>query len=77
MSFNKFYNLSTDNTLGGLNPSNYVAVSEKAIKDYVDNHSGGGGTVDQTYDSTSTNAQSGTAVAEAISQSVIYRDWTV
>lgn len=66
MSFNKFYNLSTDNTLGGLNPSNYVAVSEKAIKDYVDNHSGGGGTVDQTYDSTSTNAQSGTAVAEAL-----------
>lgn len=28
---------------------------------------GGGGTVDQTYDATSTNAQSGTAVAEAIS----------
>lgn len=28
---------------------------------------GGGGTVDQTYDATSTNAQSGTAVASAIS----------
>lgn len=28
---------------------------------------GGGGTVDQTYDPTSTNAQSGTAVAEAVS----------
>lgn len=28
---------------------------------------GGGGTVDQTYDPTSTNAQSGTAVAEALS----------
>ena len=27
---------------------------------------GGGGTVDQTYDATSTNAQSGTAVAEAV-----------
>lgn len=27
---------------------------------------GGGGTVDQTYDPTSTNAQSGTAVAEAV-----------
>ena len=66
MSFNKFYNLSTDNTLGGLNPSNYIAVSQKAIKDYVDNHSsGGGGTVDQTYDPTSTNAQSGVAIAGA------------
>lgn len=28
---------------------------------------GGGGTVDQTYNATSTNAQSGTAVAEALS----------
>lgn len=31
---------------------------------------GGGGTVDQTYDPTSTNAQSGTAVAEAVSDCV-------
>ena len=30
------------------------------------NDGGGGGTVDQTYDATSTNAQSGTAVAEAV-----------
>lgn len=31
---------------------------------------GGGGTVDQTYDATSANAQSGTAVAEAVEQNV-------
>lgn len=31
---------------------------------------GGGGTVDQTYDPTSENAQSGKAVAEAITQTV-------
>lgn len=30
----------------------------------------GGGTVDQTYDGTSTNAQSGTAVAQAISAKI-------
>lgn len=30
----------------------------------------GGGTVDQTYDGTSTNAQSGVAVAQAISAKI-------
>ena len=33
----KFLNLSTDNTLGGNSPSAEKAVSEKAIKEYVDN----------------------------------------
>ena len=33
----KFLNLSTDNTLGGNSPSDDKAVSEKAIKNYVDN----------------------------------------
>lgn len=37
-----FLNLSTDNTLGGNSPSDFVAVSQKAIKTYVDNNSGGG-----------------------------------
>ena len=36
------------------------------VKTYDLNGGGGGGTVDQTYDATSTNAQSGTAVAEAV-----------
>ena len=31
---------------------------------------GGGGTVDQTYNASSTNAQSGTAVAQAISEAI-------
>ena len=39
----KFLNLSTDNTLGGNSPSETKAVSEKAIKEYVDNNAG------QTY----------------------------
>ena len=91
----KFLNISTDNTLGGSSASDDVVSSQKAVKDYVDNHSGGGAvnsvngktgtvvldysdvgalpdttvipTVDQTYSSTSSNAQSGTAVASAVS----------
>lgn len=39
----KFLNISTDNTLGGNSPSDELAVSQKAIKDYVDQHGGGGG----------------------------------
>lgn len=35
------YDLDTDTTLGGDNASDYIASSQKAIKDYVDNHSGG------------------------------------
>lgn len=38
----KFLNLSTDTTLGGVSPSDELAVSQKAIKTYVDNNSGGG-----------------------------------
>jgi hypothetical protein len=37
-----FLNLSTDTTLGGNYPSDSVAVSQKAIKTYVDNNSGSG-----------------------------------
>lgn len=40
----KYLNLSTDDTLGGNTPSDYLAVSQKAIKTYVDNNSGGSGT---------------------------------
>lgn len=38
----KFLNLSTDTTLGGVSPSDEIAVSQKAIKTYVDNQGGGG-----------------------------------
>lgn len=39
----KFLNISTDNTLGGNTPSDALVVSQKAIKEYVDNQAGGGG----------------------------------
>ena len=105
-----FLNISTDTTLGGNSPSDLAVSSQKAIKTYVDAHSGGGGstytagtgiditndvisvdgvqtsevtlatvattgaysdltgtpTVDQTYSASSTNAQSGVAVATAL-----------
>lgn len=36
----KFLNISTDNTLGGSSPSDETVSSQKAIKNYVDNHGG-------------------------------------
>lgn len=38
----KFLNISTDNTLGGNSPSDVLVSSQKAIKEYVDAHGGGG-----------------------------------
>lgn len=37
----KYLNLSTDTTLGGNSPSDVLAVSQKAVKTYIDNNSGG------------------------------------
>ena len=45
MPVNTYGGLSTDTTLGGSNSSNVVIPSQKAIKTYVDNHSGGGGSL--------------------------------
>lgn len=42
----KFLNISVDNTLGGNSASDEVVSSQKAIKTYVDNHSGGGSNID-------------------------------
>ena len=39
----KFFNLDTDTTLGGANASDNIVASQKAIKIYIDNNSGGGG----------------------------------
>lgn len=39
----KFLNISTDNTLGGSSASDEQVASQKAVKDYVDSHGGGGG----------------------------------
>ena len=41
----KFLNISTDNTLGGSSASDVLVASQKAVKDYVDLHGGGGGSV--------------------------------
>ena len=38
----KFLNISTDTTLGGVSPADDVVVSQKAVKTYIDNQSGGG-----------------------------------
>ena len=59
------YDLDIDTTLGGNNASNYIIPSQKAIKSYVDNNSGS--TVDQVFDSTSANAQSGIAIEGELS----------
>lgn len=42
MPVNTYGGLSTDTTLGGSNPSDVLSPSQKAIKTYVDNNSGGG-----------------------------------
>lgn len=39
----KFLNISTDTTLGGSGASDETVSSQKAVKAYVDAHSGGGG----------------------------------
>lgn len=57
------YDLDIDTTLGGNNASDYIIPSQKAIKSYVDNNTGS--TVDQTFNGTSTNAQSGVAIEGA------------
>lgn len=41
----KFLNISTDTTLGGSSASDEVVSSQKALKAYIDAHSGGGGSV--------------------------------
>ena len=62
----KYLNLDTDTTLGGDNASDQVVSSQKALKTYIDSRPSGG-TVDQTFDDTSTNAQSGVAIAGELS----------
>lgn len=49
----KFLNISTDNTLGGISPSDETVVSEKAIKNYVD------GAIPTVNDATITITQGG------------------
>ena len=59
------------------NPPSQNGVINK-INEIIDNFPAGT-TVDQTYDPTSANAQSGTAVAQAIATKTVvtFRDWSV
>ena len=54
----QFLDLDTDGTLA--NNSDVYVPSQKAVKTYVDSQIG---VVDQTFDGTSQNAQSGIAIA--------------
>lgn len=36
----KYYNLDTDTLLGGNSASDFIISSQKALKTYIDNHSG-------------------------------------
>lgn len=56
------WDLDQDNTLGGNSPSPNKVSSQKALKEYIDSQSGGS-TVDQEFDASSENAQSGIAIA--------------
>lgn len=44
----KFYNISTDPTLGGNSASDDTVSSQKAVKDYVDSHGGGSVNIDNS-----------------------------
>lgn len=75
----KFLNLSTDDTLGGNSPSDVVAVSQKAIKKYVDDHSGGGGSVSIDNKSITTNTSNQLQTVGVIDQnntSTAIKTWT-
>lgn len=67
-----FRNLDTDNTLGGNTPSNYRVPSQKAIKDYIDNHSGSGKiTVDDSLSAISTNPVQNKVITNALANRLI------
>lgn len=62
-----FLNISTDSTLGGDGSSDSLVASQKAIKSYIDNHSGGSGIVDSALSITSTNPVQNKVITLALS----------
>jgi hypothetical protein len=60
------YGLSTDTTLGGNSPSDIISPSEKAIKTYVDNHSGSSITVDDEMSASSENPVQNKVITAAL-----------
>lgn len=72
----KFLNISTDNTLGGNTPSDVIVSSQKAIKEYVDNH-GGGGSVDIDNSTITKNSDDEIQAVAVIDQNTgIAKTWT-
>ena len=74
----KFLNISTDTTLGGNSPSDEIVSSQKAIKDYVDAHSGGG-SANPDNKSITTNSSSQLQTVGVIDQnntSTAIKTWT-
>lgn len=72
----KFLNLSTDTTLGGNAPSDELAVSQKAIKTYVDNHSGGGSVAIDNSTITKNTSDEIQAVAVIDQNTGIIKPWS-
>lgn len=72
----KFLNISTDTTLGGNAPSDELAVSQKAIKTYVDNHSGGGTVAIDNSTITKNESDEIQAVAVIDQNTGIAKTWT-
>ena len=64
----KFLNISTDNTLGGSSASDVLVASQKAVKDYVDTHGGGGGSVAIDDTTITRNANNEIQTVAAINQ---------
>lgn len=74
----KFLNISTDNTLGGSSASDDTVSSQKAIKEYVDNH-GGGGSADIDNLSITTNSSDELQAVGVINQnntSTALKQWS-
>jgi hypothetical protein len=77
------YGLSTDTTLGGNSPSDIISPSEKAIKTYVDNHAGSGGSLDDLSDVTISSVSSGQVLGynginwtNIDKSKVVFRTWS-
>ena len=78
------YGLSTDTTLGGNSPSDIISPSEKAIKTYVDAHSGGASSLSDLSDVSLSSLTSGEVLgyngtnwSNTAMTKVTIRDWSV
>lgn len=72
----KFYNLDVDTTLGGNSPSDTAVSSQKAIKTYVDNHSGSGSVAIDNTTITKNASDQIQAIAVIDQNSGIIKPWS-